>query len=209
MIPAWYKRMNPRERVLAWIVGGTAIVLLNLVILSWLFSALGRARTELAARKTARAEQAIYVKEQDLWIKRDQWIQQHQPMLKNPAEASVLLDQLKQGAAKNNVLIQNPAIGSGETTPNHQTMFAYTDFDLHPFRHDHWPGGRRSSATFQLRSLLSDGESLAVRNCHRDRVAFGDSRFCKRSLRRQCRAFAGRRPGYHCFEFGSEFQKVC
>ena len=124
MIPAWYKRMNPRERVLAWIVGGTAIVLLNLVILSWLFSALGRARTELAARKTARAEQAIYVKEQDLWIKRDQWIRQHQPTLRNPAEASVLLDQLKQGAAKNNVLIQNPAIGSGETTPNHQTVFA-------------------------------------------------------------------------------------
>src|SRR5438046_1541066 len=127
MIPAWYKRMNRRERVLAWIVGGTAIVLLNLVILSWLFGALGRARAELVARKTARAEQAIYVKEKDLWIKRDQWIRQHQPMLKNPAEASVLLDQLKQGAAKNNVLVQNPEIGSGVTTHNNQTVFALID----------------------------------------------------------------------------------
>src|SRR5207244_7655807 len=114
----------PRERVLAWIVGGTAIVLINLVILSWLFSALGRARTELAARKTARAEQAIYVKEQDLWIKRDQWIRQHQPTLKNSAEASVLLDEMKQVAAKYNVLIQNPAIVSGEPTPSHQTVLA-------------------------------------------------------------------------------------
>jgi hypothetical protein len=31
---------------------------------------------------------------------------------------------LKQVASKYNVLIQNPAIGSGETTPNHQTVFA-------------------------------------------------------------------------------------
>jgi len=124
MMPAWYERMNPRERVLAWIVAGIVVVLFNLVILSWLFGALGRARTDLAVRKAARAEQAIYVKERDLWIKRDQWIQQHQPMLKDPAEASILLDQLKQVAAKYDVLIQNPAIGSGETTPNHQTVFA-------------------------------------------------------------------------------------
>jgi hypothetical protein len=116
--------MNPRERMLAWIVAGALIVLLNVVILSWLFGALGRARTDLAARKAARAEQALFVKERDLWIKRDQWIRKHQPTLKNPAEASVLLDQLKQIAGKYNVLIQNPAIGSGETTPNHQTVFA-------------------------------------------------------------------------------------
>ena len=124
MMPAWYQRMNPRERMLAWIVAGALIVLLNVVILSWLFGALGRARTDLAARKAARAEQALFVKERDLWIKRDQWIRKHQPTLKNPAEASVLLDQLKQIAGKYNVLIQNPAIGSGETTPNHQTVFA-------------------------------------------------------------------------------------
>jgi hypothetical protein len=124
MISAWYQRMNPRERLLGWIVAGAVFVLLNLLILSWLFGALGRARAELAARKATRAEQALYIKERDLWTKRDQWIQQHQPILKNPAEASVLLDELKQIAGKYNVLIQNPAIGSGETTPNHQTVFA-------------------------------------------------------------------------------------
>jgi hypothetical protein len=124
MTPAWYERMNQRERLLSWIVAGAVIVLVNLVILSWLFGALGRARSELAARKAALAEQAVYVKERDLWTKRDQWLREHQPTLKNPAEASVLLDQLKQVAGKYNVLIQNPAIGSGETTPNHQTVFA-------------------------------------------------------------------------------------
>lgn len=124
MMPAWYQRMNPRERLLAWIVAGAMFVLLNLLILSWLFGALGRARAELAARKATRTEQGIYMRERDLWMKRDQWIQQHQPTLKNPAEASVLLDELKQIAGKYNVLIENPAIGAGETTPNHQAVFA-------------------------------------------------------------------------------------
>jgi hypothetical protein len=124
MMPAWYERMNQRERLLSWIVAGTVVVLVNLVILSWLFGALGRARSELAVRKAAMAEQALYIKERNLWTKRDQWLREHQPTLKDPAEASVLLDQLKQVAGKYNVLIQNPAIGSGETTPNHQTVFA-------------------------------------------------------------------------------------
>ena len=124
MTPAWYERMNPRERVLSWIIAGAIFVLLNLLILSWMFGALGRARAELAARKSALAEQALYIKERDLWTKRDEWIRKHQPTLKNPAEASALLDQLKQVAGKYNVLIENPAIGSGETTPYHQTVFA-------------------------------------------------------------------------------------
>jgi hypothetical protein len=121
---AWYERMNPRERVLSCVVAGTMFVLVNLFILSWLFGALGRARAELAARKAVLAEQAVYIKERDLWMKRAQWIREHQPTLKNPAEASLLLDQLKQVAGKYNVLIENPAIGAGETTPYHQTVFA-------------------------------------------------------------------------------------
>ncbi len=124
MMPAWYRRMNPRERLLSWIITGTVFVLLNLLILSWISGALGRARRDLAARKASLTEQTVYIKERDLWTKRDQWIRQHQPALKNPAEASALLDQLKQVAGKHNVLIVNPAIGSGETTPYHQTVFA-------------------------------------------------------------------------------------
>jgi len=124
MMPAWYERMNPRERVLSWIVASSLFVLLNLLVLNWIFGALGRARSELATRKATLAEQALYMKERDLWIKRDDWIRQHQPTLKNPAEASALLDQLREVAGKHNVLIENPAIGSGETTPYHQAVFA-------------------------------------------------------------------------------------
>jgi len=99
-------------------------VLLNLWILSWILGALGGARRELAARRATLTEQALYVKERDTWMKRDEWIRQHQPVLKNPAEASALLDQLREVAGKYNILVENPAIGSGETTPYHQTVFA-------------------------------------------------------------------------------------
>ena len=124
MIPAWYQRMNPRERLLSFVVAGIVLVLLNLWILSWIFGALGGACKELAKRKATMAEQALYMKERDLWMKRDEWIRQHQPTLKNPAEASALLDQLREVADKYNILIENPQIGPGETTPYHQTVFA-------------------------------------------------------------------------------------
>jgi hypothetical protein len=124
MMPAWYERMNRRERLLSLIVAGAVIALLNLVVWSWLLGALGRARSELAERRATRAEQAIYVKERSLWEKRDQWVRQHQPVLKNAADASTLLDELKQIAGKHNILIENPAIGAGETTPYHETVFA-------------------------------------------------------------------------------------
>ena len=41
MMLAWYQRMNPRERVLAWVAAGTVFALLNFFILDWVFGALG------------------------------------------------------------------------------------------------------------------------------------------------------------------------
>lgn len=123
MMPAWYERMNQRERTLLLIVASVVCLLLNLVIWNWLFGALGRARSELAERKAARSQQAVYMKERDLWAKRDKWIQQHEPALTGPGEASKLLDQIKPIAAKHDVLIENPQIGSGETTPNHKAVY--------------------------------------------------------------------------------------
>jgi hypothetical protein len=124
MMPGWYQRMNPRERVLSLIVAGTLIVLLNLWLLSWVLAAVGSAQKELGTRRSKLAEQALYIKERDMWTKRDDWVRQHQPALRNPAEASALLDQLQEVAGKYNIQVENPAIGTGETTPYHQTVFA-------------------------------------------------------------------------------------
>jgi hypothetical protein len=124
MTLAWYERMNQRERVLAWIVAGTVFLLLNLFLWSWLLGAIKRARTELASRRAARGQEAIYVRERPVWEKRDEWLRRNQPDMKSPAEASTLLDQVKQLAGKYNIVVENPAIGAGENTPYHQTVFA-------------------------------------------------------------------------------------
>ena len=124
-LPAWVERMNRRERLLSGLVAGVIVLLINLVLWSWLLGAIGRARADLVARKAQRQEEEIFIKERPLWTKREEWLQQHQPALKNSGEAQTsLLDQLKQVAGKYNILIENPAIGAGETTPNHQAIFA-------------------------------------------------------------------------------------
>jgi len=124
MMPAWYQRMNPRERKLAWIVAGAIFLLINLLVWSKLFDALGNARAELALRKATRSEQSSYIRERDLWAKRDQWLKKHQPTLKSAVEASTLLDQVKEIAGKHNVLIEKPAIGAGDSSPDYQSVFA-------------------------------------------------------------------------------------
>ncbi|MEY2558168.1 MAG: hypothetical protein QOE34_1593 [Verrucomicrobiota bacterium] len=122
--PAWYQRMSARERRLAWIVAGAIFLLINLVVWSKIFDAVGRARADVALRQAVRNEQTIYIKDRDLWGRRDQWLKQRQPLLKSAVEASTLLDQIKQIAGKHNVLIENPAIGAGDTTADHQSVFA-------------------------------------------------------------------------------------
>jgi hypothetical protein len=130
-IQTWYQRMNQRERMLALLVAGVLFVLLNLFIWSMLLGAIGRSRAQLAVSRATRTEQAVYIRERELWMKRDQWLQQKQPALQNADEPSTLLDQLKQVADKYKVLIENQAIGSGETTPNHQTVFASIETKSH------------------------------------------------------------------------------
>jgi hypothetical protein len=130
--PAWFSRMNQRERMLASIVGGVVFLFINLFVWSWIFGAIGRAQAELADRKAQRQQQAVFMKERDLWTKREQWLQQHQPVFKGAGEASTLLEQqLRPVAAKYNVLIENPQIGSGESTPDHQSVWASIETKSH------------------------------------------------------------------------------
>ncbi|MGZ5552515.1 MAG: hypothetical protein ACXWHF_02635 [Chthoniobacterales bacterium] len=121
---AWFERMNPRERVLSLIVAGALFLLINLFLWSALLGSLGKARSDLALRKATRKEQTMFMKEQPMWEKRADWLKQNQPALKSPSEASTLLDEVKQAAGKHNVLIENPAIGAGDSTPNYQAVFA-------------------------------------------------------------------------------------
>jgi hypothetical protein len=128
ILQTWYQRMNQRERVLSLIVAGAVFALVNIFIWSWLYGAISRSQAELRTRRETRKQQAVYMKERGLWAKRAEWMEQHQPALREPGEASKLLEeQLRPVADKYKILLENPQIGAGETTPNHQTVFATFD----------------------------------------------------------------------------------
>ena len=132
-LTAPYLRMSQRERLMTLVVSGILFLLINLFVWRLVLGSIGNSRRELAERKLTRAEQVIYMKEKDLWAKREQWLEKTQPVMKGAEEASNLLDQLKQVAGKYNVLVENPAIGAGENTPTHQTVFASIETS------SHWP----------------------------------------------------------------------
>lgn len=127
MITAFLARMNRRERILSLAIGAVVFLLLNLFIWSSLFGTLRKAKSDLASRKSVRTQQLVFLREKKMWEKRDEWLKQKQPSLKSPVEASTLLDQVKQAAAKHNVLLENPQIGSSDTTPYYQGVFASID----------------------------------------------------------------------------------
>ncbi|MCA1659274.1 MAG: hypothetical protein LC642_01850 [Verrucomicrobiaceae bacterium] len=116
--------MNRRERLLATIVAGIVFLLINLYVWGKLLGSLDQARQDLVDRRNMRRVQEVYIKERALWEKRAQWLKEKQPVLKGPGEASTLLDEIKQIAGKHNVLIENPAIGTGDATPDRQSVFA-------------------------------------------------------------------------------------
>jgi hypothetical protein len=121
-IPAYYQRMNRRERILAGVVGLAIFALVNLFIWSALIGGIKRARTELTERKAMRKTQIVFLRERDLWKKREEWLTKHQPVLQNAGEASTLLEQVKQIAGKHKILIENPSLGAVQTAPDHQSI---------------------------------------------------------------------------------------
>jgi hypothetical protein len=121
-LPPFIQRMNKRERVLATMVAAIFLGLVNLFLWSWLLGAIRSAKTEMAKRKLAHDEQVVFLRDGDLWSKREQWLKQHQPPYTGAADASALLDNIKQIAGKHTVLIENPQIGSGDSISAYQSV---------------------------------------------------------------------------------------
>jgi hypothetical protein len=132
-LTAAYLKMNQRERMMTLVICAVLFLLINLVLWRLVLGGISNSRRDLASRKSTRAEQVVYMRERELWAKRQQWLEKTQPELKGAEEPSNLLDQVKQVADKYTVKIENPAIGSGETTPTHQTVFASIETT------SHWP----------------------------------------------------------------------
>jgi hypothetical protein len=118
----WLSRMNPRERRLAFAVGGILFLLVNVLIWNALLGMSADARTQYADRRTERAAQEVYVAEEKMWQQRADWVKKNQPSSSNPAEGSSLLTRVKEIAGRYNVQIEDPQIGPVENAPSHQSI---------------------------------------------------------------------------------------
>jgi hypothetical protein len=121
-VSAYYQRMNRRERVLVGIIALVLFALINLFLWSALIGGIKNARRELVQHKAERKTQVVFLRERDLWKKRQEWLVKHQPILQNAGEASTLLERVKEIAGKHKILIENPSLGAVVSAPDHQSI---------------------------------------------------------------------------------------
>lgn len=111
-------KLNPREKILAGLVGGAVLLIVNVVVIRYFFSTYddlsrdsARAASDLKAMQGLLANTA-------LWEQRDAWLTAHQPKLENEAFAGPqLLDQVQKIAKTNAVTVEQPQLTAPEKHP--------------------------------------------------------------------------------------------
>jgi len=116
-------RINPRERFLICLLAGALFVLGNWALLDSFAKHYARNRADIAAKLSEiRSMQSLIAEAKDS-ASHDEWIESSQPKLGNSEQAGVqLLDQIKQIARANEVLLENPELGSVEQQPRCQAV---------------------------------------------------------------------------------------
>jgi len=108
-------RLTPRERFLLTLVVGTLFVLGNLALLKSLTNRHAGLQADLLSKRTEVKSMQALLAESDKWTARNTWLNANQPKLTNPGQAGVqLLDQIKETARANDVLLESPELGGIE-----------------------------------------------------------------------------------------------
>ena len=116
-------RLSPREKVMLTAIAGLAFVLVNLVLLSTLWKKHVQVHSDISARQMELSSMEAIFSGKDLWDKRNDWLNQKQPKLQNRDQAPVeLLKQVKQAAAANEVLLEQPNLGTVESLEDYQSV---------------------------------------------------------------------------------------
>ena len=111
-------RLTQRERVLRATIAVLLFGLGNLALLSWMMGRNAGIQSDLRAKQTAIASMKTILAERDQWTAREAWLDAHQPKLTNPEQAGVLLlDEIKEVARANDVLLESPELGGVQTQP--------------------------------------------------------------------------------------------
>jgi len=111
-------RLTQRERLLLAVIAVLLFGLGNVFLLSWMLGRNARVQSDLSAKRAEIGSMKAILAERDQWAARDQWLDAHQPKLNNPEQAGVLLlDEIKEVARANDVLLESPELGGVETQP--------------------------------------------------------------------------------------------
>lgn len=108
-------RLTSRERILLVLVLGVLFVLGNMSLFSWLSGKNAKIRTEFASKRSELKSMKVILEGGQLWAEREAWLNANQPKLTSPEQAGVqLLDQIKEVARANDVLLESPELGGLE-----------------------------------------------------------------------------------------------
>ncbi len=126
----FYQRMSARERLLSLIVGGSLLLVANLVAISVVLRSSRELRTQIADKSQELRVQQMYAQEQPVWKQRTDWLKTKQPIMVNPDRAgSDLLNEVQAEAKTNRLMLTSfqitprpPAIvGDRAPKPEYQT----------------------------------------------------------------------------------------
>ncbi len=116
-------RLTPRERFLIYLVAGVLFALCNLALLSSLKSRHLRLKGEVAQKQAEIQAMKLLLSESDQWAARQAWLSAKQPRLTNPEQTRVqLLEQIKEAARANEVLLENPELGDLEVQTAYRSV---------------------------------------------------------------------------------------
>ena len=116
-------RLSTRERQMLGLVLGIAFVIVNLVLLTSLHRRKARIDADLSTKSAELASYQKIAGERDLWAARDAWLTANQPKLANKDQAGVkLLNEIRQAAQANGVVLENPELGAVTPRPACQSV---------------------------------------------------------------------------------------
>ena len=117
------KVLTKTEKSLSLIVGSLAFLLLNFLAGSYFLNEMARLQAAQAAKTSQLKTLQMLYSERDRWAKREAWLGKKQPKLENESRAGVeLLEQIKQIAKGNEVLLENQAWGTLEKTAFYRSV---------------------------------------------------------------------------------------
>ncbi len=121
---AFYQRLTARERVLLLIVGGSLVVIVNLILLSVLI----RSWRDLSLQYTEKSQElyretAFADQKASLWQPRNEWLKKTQPPLANRSLAGPQLQEAIKGIAQGNqVIVTNQKFVTATTAAAYQPV---------------------------------------------------------------------------------------